>query len=71
MEPDKSKPRKPGSQQRDEYVVSWSTRGLGRNRQRSKLQQPMESSGAAPRFAHGEDSSFDSPSNPPQHDRAG
>lgn len=70
MEPDKAtKDRKPRS---DEYEVASFTRELGRSVQRRMLQQQMEATGStASSVAHGEDSSFESHSNPPQHDRAG
>jgi hypothetical protein len=68
MEPDKAKHR---SAQRDEYEVAYYTKELGRTIQRKLLQQQMDASGSTSSSAHGEDSSFDSPSSPPQHDRAG
>ena len=70
MEPDKAKPRKTQSH-RDKFEVAYYTKELGRTIQRRMLQQQMDASGSASSSAHGEDSSFDSPSNPPQHDRAG
>lgn len=68
MEPDQTKDRKP---QRDEYEVAYYTKELGRSLQRKMFQQQMESSGFASSASHGEDSQFDSPTSPPQHDRAG
>ena len=70
MEPDKAtKDRKP---HRDEYEIAYLTKELGRTSQRKLLQQQLESSGSsASSAAHGEDSSFESHSSPPQHDRAG
>ena len=68
MEPDKAKPRKA---HRDEYEVAYSTKELGRTIQRKMLQQQMESCGLTAIASHGEDSSFDSHSSPPQDDRAG
>lgn len=70
MEPDKAKPRK---NHRDEYEVAYFTRELGRSIQRKLQQQQMEASGSSSTSiaAHGEDSSFDTPSSPPQSDRAG
>lgn len=70
MEPDKAKDRKSHAR-RDEYEVAYYTKELGRSIQRKMLQQQMEASGSNSISAHGEDSAFDSPSNPPQHDRAG
>jgi hypothetical protein len=70
MEPDKAKPRK-SHPQRDEFEVAYYTKELGRTIQRKLLQQQMDASGSASSSAHGEDNSFDSPSSPPQHDRAG
>ena len=66
MEPDKAKDRV-----RDEFEVAYYTRELGRTIQRRMLQQQMEASGSTSSSAHGEDPSFDGPSAPPQHDRAG
>ncbi len=71
MEPDKAKPRKFPTAQRDEYEVACSTKELGRTIQRKLLQQQLESSGSTATASHGEDSSFDSHSSPPQDDRAG
>lgn len=68
MEPDKAKDRK---RHRDEFEVAYYTKELGRTIQRKMLQQQMEALGSASNSAHGEDSSFDSHANPPQHDRAG
>jgi hypothetical protein len=68
MEPDKAKPRKT---QRDEFEVAYYTKELGRELQRKMLQKQMEATGSASSAAHGEDSSFDTLSSPPQHDRAG
>ena len=68
MEPDKAKPRK---SHRDEYEVAYYTKELGRPLQRKMLQQQMESSGSSAIASHGEDSSFDTHSSPPQSDRAG
>jgi hypothetical protein len=69
MEPDKAAHRKP---HRDEYEVAHVTKELGRTQQRKMLQQQMEVSGSTESsVAHGEDSSFESHSSPPQHDRAG
>jgi hypothetical protein len=68
MEPDQAKPRKT---HRDEYEVAYFTRELGRTNQRKMLQQQMEASGSTATASHGEDSSFDTPSSPPQSDRAG
>ena len=70
MEPDKARPRKTHSQ-REEFEVAYYTKELGRTVQRKLLQQQMEASGSSSSSAHGEDSSFDSHANPPQHDRAG
>jgi hypothetical protein len=69
MEPDKADhERKPHR----EYEVAYFTKELGRSLQRKMLQQQMESVGStASSVAHGEDSSFESHSSPPQHDRAG
>ena len=71
MEPDKAKHRQ-SKTHRDEYEVAYFTNELGHTLQRKMLQQQLEASGScASSVAHGEDSSFDSHSNPPQHDRAG
>ena len=72
MEPDKAKDRNSHSR-RDEYEVAYYTKELGRSIQRKMLQQQMEASGSTSTSAsaHGEDSGFDTPSSPPQHDRAG
>ena len=67
MEPDRQRERKP----RPEYEVAYYTKELGRTIQRKLLQQQMEASSSASSSAHGEDSSFDTHDNPPQHDRAG
>jgi hypothetical protein len=73
MEPDKAKAKAKANPKtpRDEFEVACYTEEPGRTIQRRMLQQQMESSGCASNSAHGEDSSFDSPSSPPQHDRAG
>ena len=68
MQPDKTRDRKA---HRDGYEVAHDPKELGRPVQRKMLPQQMESSGSASRAAHGEDSSFDSPSSPPRYDRAG
>lgn len=70
MQPDKVKAtrRKPG---REGFEAAFSSKQLGRKPQRRQFQPQMESSGPASTAAHGEDSSFDSPSSPPRHDRAG
>lgn len=72
MEPDKAKARK---NHRDEYEVAYSTKELGRPIQRKmqqqQQQQQMEASGSTATASHGEDSSFDTLSSPPQSDRAG
>jgi hypothetical protein len=68
MEPDKAKPPKT---HRDEYEVAYFTKELGRTIQRKMLQQQMEASGSTATASHGEDSSFDTLSSPPQSDRAG
>ena len=71
MEPDKAK-RRQSQTHRDGYEVAYVTKELGRSLQRKMLQQQPEASGSSvSSVAHGEDSSFDSHSNPPQHDRAG
>ncbi len=72
MQPDKANHRQPKTH-RDEFEVAYYTKELGRTIQRKMLQQQMEASGSASTSvsAHGEDSSFDSHANPPQHDRAG
>ena len=70
MQHDKARPRKP-QPQRDEFEVAYYTKELGRTIQRRMLQQQMDASGSTSSSAHGEDRSFDSPSNLPQHDRAG
>lgn len=67
MEPDEARERKP----RREYGVAYYAKELGRTIQRKLLQQQMEASACASSCAHGEDSSFDTHDNPPQHDRAG
>jgi len=68
MEPDKAKPRK---NHREEYEVAYFTRELGRSIHRKMLQQQTETSGSTATASHGEDSSFDTLSSPPQSDRAG
>lgn len=68
MEPDKTRDRKP-HEQRDEFEVAHYARE--RTIQRKLLQQQLDATGSAASSAHGEDSSFDSHSSPPQHDRAG
>jgi hypothetical protein len=70
MEPDKVKDRKSHAP-RQEFEVAYYTKELGRKLQRKMLQQQMESSGSGSRSAHGEDTTYDSHGNPPQHDRAG
>ncbi len=67
MEPDKAREREP----RHEYEVAYFARELGRTIRRKLLVQHMEASGSAAGSAHGEDSSFQTHDNPPQHDRAG
>jgi hypothetical protein len=68
METDK--PAKDRKQHR-EFEVAYYTKELGRTIQRKMLQQQMDAAGSASTSAHGEDSSFDAHSAPPQHDRAG
>ncbi|MBC7469676.1 MAG: hypothetical protein H7322_10160 [Ramlibacter sp.] len=71
MEPDRAKDRKAHSQ-RDEYkAASDNIREAGRTLQRKSFQQQTESFWSTGTASHGEDSSFDTLSNPPQSDRAG
>ena len=70
MEPDNANHRQ-SKTHRDEFEVAYFTKEPGRTLQRKMLQQQLETSGSSPSVTHGEDSSFDSHSNPPQHDRAG
>lgn len=71
MGPDKAKDRKPRAQ-RNEYKVACSARESGCSTQR-RMPQQMDVTGSESicAWTHGEDVSFDSLSNPPQHDRAG
>lgn len=57
--------------QHREFEVAYYTKELGRTLQRRMLQQQMDAAGSASTSAHGEDSSFDTHSAPPRHDRAG
>ena len=70
MEPGKANPRN-AERQHGDFEAAFSTREPGRTAHRKLQQQQMEASGPASSFAHGEDSTFDSHANPPQHDRAG
>jgi hypothetical protein len=56
---------------RDEFKSARAAGERGRPTARGPVPQQLESSGTASSFAHGEDSQFDSPWSPPQHDRAG
>ncbi len=68
---DTDKPTKHRTPHRDEFEIAYGTKELGRTLQRKLFQQQMEASGSAWTAAHGEDSSFETHSAPPQHDRAG
>ena len=70
MQPDKAR-AKQSKPDREEFEVAYYTKELGRPLQRKLLQQQMEAGGSASTCAHGEDSSFESPTSPPRQDRAG